>query len=325
MSRRLPALNLTALLAFSAFADLALYRVLNAAFLPSHPSTFDQRLLVNLGSFASNLSGVLGLPLAVGGLLRGLSSDQVFPRSLRITVSTIGVFFCVLAAMGVLWLGVGPRYQIHLRISHSFLVLFLMLGVWRGPRSVRAKVATTLFALPIVLEAAAVFCQRMSWARLEPGEIVRVAHALTWVAMGAAPVLLAPPVRRARQLAWAVVSAATLGAGLGAAVALRFDVVQTIAFYGLHVDLTGLGSFAEQLYAAVLVVAFACLGSAALSCLMVDGHRRLVGWGLLLLAASSQDLSSPKTALFTLCGLLAVALGSARAEPPAIPDLPAEA
>jgi hypothetical protein len=319
----LPALNLTALLAFSAFADLALCRVLNAAFLPTHPSTLDQRLLVNLGSFVSNLAGVLGLVLAASGIWRGLTADQIFPRSVRITVSTVGLFFCALAAMGVLWLGVGPRYQIHLRISHSFLVLFLLLGIWRGRRSLKAKLAITMFALPIVLEAAVVFCQRMSWSWSwsGPAAIVRIAHALTWVAMGAAPALLAPPVRRPRQLAWAVASAVTLSAAMGVAVALRFDVVQTVAFYGLHVDLTGLASSAERLYTAALVVAFAGLGSAALSCLTVAGGHRLVGWGLLLLAASSQDLSSPKTALFTLCGLLAMALGSlpARSSAP-LPD-----
>lgn len=310
MPRRLPQLNLTALLALAALVDLVLYRVLGVAFLPAHPSTVLPRILLVCGAFASNLAGVLGLSLVAIGLVRGLSGDRVFPRSMRITVSTIGLFFCMLAAMGVFWFGMGPRYHVHLRISHGFLVLFLMLGIWRGARPWRVKLALTLFALPIVLEALAVFCQRMAWARVEPALVVRAAHVITWAAMIATPVLLAPPMRKTRQLVWAVATAVALGAGLGAAVALRFDVVQAVAYYGLQVDLTGLGSWAEQIYTAAMVVAFACLGSATLSCLVARGPYRLVGWGLLLLAACGGDLSLPKTALFSLCGLLAIAVAT---------------
>jgi hypothetical protein len=317
MQRRLPALNLTALLAITALGELIFYRVLNAAFLPAQPSTFGQRWLVGFGSFVSNLAGILALLLAVMGLIRALASDGIFPRSMRITISTIGLFFSLLAAMGVLWLLVTPRYHIHLRISHGFLVFFLMLGIWHGSHSLRSKLAITLFSLPMVLEAVAIFCHRMAWTRIEPGLIVRLAHAITWAAMCAAPVLLAPRIRKSIHLAIPLVSAVVLGAGLGAVTALRFDLVQAVAFYGLRVDLTGLGSSAEQLYTGALVVAFASLGAATINCLVVRGPYRLVGWGLLLLAVSGQDLSSAKVALFTLCALLAVAMGTAHTDLPA--------
>lgn len=332
MPRRLPALNLTALLALSALAELILYRVLGAAFLPAQPGTLSERCLVDLGAFVSNLSGILALLLAATALLRALGPDHLFPRSMRITVTTISLFFAGLAAMGVLWFGVTARHHIHLRISHGFLVLFLMLGIWRGSHPLRGKVGVSLFALPVVLEAVAFFCHRMDWSWIQPAQIVHAAHAITWAAMCATPVLLAPRPRKRSHLAIAVGSAVLLGSGLCAVIVLRFDLVQAVAFYGLRIDLTGLASSAEQRYAAALIVALACLGGATASCLTAGGAQRLAGWGLVLLAVAGQDLTSAKPALFTLCGLLALSVASARrnsvaaiavsppdAEPPADP------
>lgn len=316
MPRRLPAPNLTALLALSALGELIFYRVLNTAFLPARPATWGQQWLVGFGAFIANLSGVLALLLVVFGLVRALGSNQVFPRSMRITVSTIGIFFSALAAMGVLWLLVTPRYHVHLRISHGFLVLFLMLGVWHGARSQRAKVAITLFALPMVLEAVAIFFHRMAWTRIEPVSIVRFAHAITWIAMCGAPILLAPKLRGAWHAAVMLVSGLLLGAGLGVATALSFDVVQAVAFYGLRIDLTGLSSSAEVLFTGALVVALSSLGAAAAACLVVPGPSRLVGLGLVLIAVSGQDLSSVRPAMFTLCGLLALVMGTLRTDVP---------
>ena len=312
MPRRLPALNLTALLALSALAELIFYRVLGTVFLPVQPTTLRERCLVDFGAFVSNLSGVLALLLVVIALVRALGSDRIFPRSMRITVTTIGLFFTGLAAMGVLWFLVTPRYYTHLRISHGFLVFFLMLGVWGGSHSLRAKVGVSLFALPMVLEAVALFYHRMGWTQIEPGQIVRVAHAITWAAMCAAPALLAPRPRKGSHLALALASGVLLGAGLGAVTALRFDLVQAIAFYGLRIDLTGLASSAERLYTGALIMALASLGAATVSCLITRGPYRLAGWGLILLAVTGQELSSAKPALFTLCGLLALAIASAR-------------
>jgi hypothetical protein len=326
MSRRLPALNLTALLALSALAELILYRVLGAAFLPAQPGTLPERCLVELGAFASNLSGILAWLLAVTAIVRALGADRIFPRSMRITVTTISLFFAGLAAMGVLWFFANPRYHIHLRISHGFLVLFLMIGIWQGSHTLRAKIGVSMFATPIVLEAIAFFCHRMEWTRIEPALFLRVAHAITWAGMCAAPVLLAPRPRKASQLAVALGSGVLLGSGLGAVTALRFDLVQAVAFYGLRIDLTGLASQAERLYTAALIVAVASLGAATVSCLTTRGPYRLVGWGLILLAVAGQELSSAKPALFTLCGLLALSVASARrsseaAEASSPPDL----
>jgi len=96
---------------------------------------------------------------------------------------------------------------------------------------------------------------------------------------------------------------------------LRFDLMQAVAFYGLRIDLSGLALTSERVYTGLLIVAFACLGAATASCLSVRGPSRLTGWGLLLLAVAGFDMTSPKAALFTLCGLLALAIASVQTTP----------
>jgi hypothetical protein len=306
MRRILAGLNLTALLALSALLELVFYRVVSAIFLPGQNGTPAEQWAASAALFVSNFSGILALLLTVVGLGHALRSDQIFPRSMRITVSTVGIFFAGLAGLGVLWM-LAPRYHVHMRISHGFLVFFLALGVWHGARPWRSKLAITLFAIPIVLQAAALFAHRMTWSRLDPAQLVRVGHAIALAAMTATPVLVAPwPWRKAR-MAVTVATGTIVAAALAAATVLRFDLMQAVAYYGLHIDLTGLGSSAERLYAGALIAAFACLGAATVACLIEKGESRLAGWALLLLGVAGMEIASPKPALFTLCGLLALA------------------
>jgi hypothetical protein len=301
---------LTAALAVAALADLVLFRVASAAFLPSHSGTTGERWLAGVALFASNLSGVLALVLAFTAMLFALGSDQIFPKSMRITVSTIGLFFCALAGIGVLG-DLAPQYQVHLRISQGFLAFFLAFGSWHGERARRAKLAITLFAGPIVLQALAVFWFRMGWARPTPAGMARVAHAGTLGAMIVAPFLVAPwPASRLRAVAMVLCGAILAAAGT-AAVVLRFDLVQAALFYGLRVDLAGLASTTERVYSAALITAFASVGAGIVGCLWAGARSRLAGWGLLLLAVAGAEMSSPKPALFALCGLLALAAASA--------------
>jgi hypothetical protein len=312
MRRFFPTPNLTAILALAALAELVLFRVVGSIFLSNQQSSAE-RWLAGLALFSSNLSGILGLILTVIGLSHALRSDRIFPRSMRITVSTIGLFFSVLAAMGVLLIFITPRYNIHLRISHGFLVFFLALGFWYRAGMWRSKLAVTLFALPIVIQASALFCQRMTWTRIDPAHLVLVGHALNLMAMTAAPVLLTPWPWTHRRTYLIVGIGLLLATGCSLATILRFDLVQAVAFYGLHIDLTGLTTSAERIYTGAVIAAFTCLGVAAVGCLAVRGPSRLAGWGLLLLAASGMEISSPKLALFSLCGLLALAIAGARA------------
>jgi len=325
MRRLPPAPNLTALLALAALADLVFYRVGTTIFLPSQGGTPAERWAAGTALFFSNLSGILALVLAAVALLVALGGDQVFPRSMRITVSTVGLFFCALAGIGVLW-SLAPQYNVHLRISHGFLVFFLALGVWHGGRSWRSKLGITLFAVPMVIQAMALFSLRMAWSTPDPSQLAKLAHLMSLTAMFASPLLVAPwPWGTAR----AVVTIATglvLATGFSLATALRFDLVQAALFFGLHIDLAGLASTSERLYSGALITVFACLGAAVANCLWGPAKSRLAGWGLVLIVAAGADISSPKPALFSLCGLLALAVASAAEKPVAkSAERPAEA
>lgn len=322
MRKLLPAPNLTALLAVAAVAELFLYRITNAIFLPSQDGTTAERWLAGAALFTSHFSGILALILAVVALVTALGGDHIFPRSMRITVSTIGLFFCALAGIGVLWT-LAPQYQVHLRISHAFLTLFLAVGLWHGGQPWRLKLGITLFALPIVIQAFIVFGLRMGWVHTAPGQLARLAHAMTLTAMIVAPLLLTQgPWRRLRVVLAAVVGLG-LAAGLASALVTRFDLVQAALFYGLSIDLGGLASTGERIYSAALVAAFASLGAGIAGSLAGSARSRLAGWGMLLMAVAGAEITSPKPALFTLCGLLALVVsGTAGTAPAAATDAP---
>jgi hypothetical protein len=318
MRRLLARPNLTAVLALSALVELIFYRILGAIFLPSQNGTTAERWAAGVALFVSNFSGILALLLAGAALLHALRSDQIFPPSMRITVSTVGVFFAAVTGLGLLWI-LAPGYYIYLRISHGFLVLFLALGIWHGARSWRSKLAITLFAIPMVLQAAALFVHRMGWSHLDPTQMLRVGHAITLAAMTATPVLVAPWPWRKSQIAITLVAGTLVAAFISAATVLRFDLVQAVAYYGLRIDLTGLGSSAERIYACALIAAFASLAATTAGCLVDKGKSRLAGWALLLLGVAGMEIGSPKPALFTLCGLLALAAATVQDNNPALP------
>jgi hypothetical protein len=289
----------------AALAELFLYRITSAIFLPSQDGTAAERWLATLALFASHFAGILALALAVAALLSALGGDGIFPRSMRITVSTIGLFFCALAGIGVLWT-LAPQYNVHLRISHAFLTMFLALGLFHSRRPWREKLGIMLFALPILIQAFIVFTLRMGWVQSGPGPIARVAHLMTLVAMIVAPLLLTRGPWSKLRVVLAAATGLLLAAGLASALVKRFDLVQAALFYGLSIDLGGLASTTEQIYSAALVAAFASLGAGIAGSLAGSAKSRLAGWGLLLMAVAGAEITSPKPALFTLCGLLAL-------------------
>jgi len=310
MRRYLPAINLTALLALAALADLVFYRIIDAIFLPGQSGSASERWLSDFSLFVSNLAGILALFMAVVATVQALRSEQVFPRSMRITVSTISLFSFVLAGMSLLWLPAAGRYHVHLRISHGFLVFFLALGVWHGSRPWRFKLGVTLFALPIAIQAAAIFFHRMTWSPMDPARMIHIGHALALTAMTAAPVLFAPWPGKVGRALTGLGAGLLFASALAAVVVLRFDLAQAIFFYGLGIDLTGLASSAERLYTGAIMLSFSCLTAATIACLFSPGRFRLAGWGLLLMAVAGMEISSAKSVLFTLCGLLAMAVAS---------------
>jgi hypothetical protein len=320
--RKLPLPNLTAVLALAALADLLLFRVASRIFLPTHDGTRTERWLMAAGLFFANFASILGLVLAVVALVLALGGDRIFPRGMRITVSTIGLFFCVLAAMGVLW-NLAPQLAIHLRVSHAFLTLFLAVGIWAGRSRWRCKVGITLFALPILIQAFVIFSMRMDWSHVASSQLARLAHAISLTAMLTAPLLLTTaPWTRLRVLG-AAGAGLLLAAGFAAALIRRFDLAQAALYYGLHIEIGGIASTAERIYAGALVTAYAALGVGIAANLLGRGRSRLAGWGLMLIGVAGAEIASPKAAIFTLCGLLALVVsGDAPAAVAAAADDP---
>lgn len=306
--------NLTAALAVAALAELVLHRLIERLFLPQQPSGV-ARVAADIGRFAFHLGGVLGLVVLVYALAVAVRRDQLFPRSMRFAVGIIALFFVTLAGIGVLFVPLPERFLIHLKTSHAFLAWFIVIAAWRGPGAVRGKVAVTLFALPAVLHALALFCDRAGWAQHIPAELARAAEICALLAGLLAPLLLRPDVLTRGQLA------AGAAAGLGTIVALvvalatAFDQVQTLALYGFRLDLPPLATPGALTYAALVIGAFAGLAVCITWSLPGAGGGRLIAYGLLLTGAAGFQTLSPSQVLFATCGLLAMATGAGRLTP----------
>jgi MFS family permease len=317
MPKAIPSPNLTAVLALAAVADLVLYRLGSHVFLPSQPTWGLARVLSDVGLFMSNLGGVLGVVLIAMVLLHALRGDTIFPRSMRITVSTIGIFFVILSLIGVLALPVPDRYVVYLLISHAFLAALVAVGLWRRRCPVRLKLAVTLFAAPLVLQTATKFCERMGWSPFLIGQCARMAQASVFFGLLLAPVLVPSRPLRALQ----VVS--MLGAGLIAlcllslAMVRYFGLAQVVALYGLRFDLPGAAGVLGTAYLAMVVAAYTSVTVAAAACLTGEAVSRLLGYGLLLLATTGHQIVATNQTLFSLCGLCALALGAVRLGDPA--------
>jgi hypothetical protein len=199
--------NLTGALAVVAVGDLVMHRLIERLFLPQQPTGL-ARLASEAGRFAFHLGSVLGLALVALTLYDSLRREDIFPRSMRFAVSIVGLFFVVAAGTAVLALQAIERYTavVHLiKTSHAFLALFIVMATWRSLGPMRAKVGVTLFALPAMLHALALFCNAMSWFHLFPTQLARTAEICALAAGALSPLLLPPtPLRQARPARCAV-------------------------------------------------------------------------------------------------------------------------
>jgi hypothetical protein len=304
--------NLTATLAVVAVADLILHRLIERLFLPQHPTGF-ALVASGAGRFAFHLGGVLGLVLVSVTLFHSLRRGGLFPRSMRFAVGSIGVFFVITSAIAVLALPLPERLMvqmIHLiKTSHAFLTWFIILALWRAPGPVRGKAGLTLFGLPAILHAVALFCDRVGWGQPFPSELARAAEICALTAGALSPLLLPSesPSRR-RTLAGATVGILTLAA-LVVALVVRFDLVQMLALYGFRLDLPQLTTPGAVTYVAMVIASFVGLAISVVWTLPEPGSGRLVGYGLVLLGAAGYQTLAPNQVLFATCGLLAVGAG----------------
>jgi hypothetical protein len=320
--------NLTAALAVAAVADLLFHRLGERLFFPQHPTGL-QGVAAVLGRFAFHLGGVLGLLVLVTALVLLIRRDEFFPRAMRVAVAIIGVVFAGVAAVGILFLQLPDQFLVHLKTSQAFLAWFVSLATWRAPGSPRAKLGVTLFALPPMLHAVALFASRMRGTPPVAVELGQAAEVCALLGGALAPLLLAPdPATGKRGLVGAGAAAGVLTlAVLLAALVSRFDLVQTLALYGFRLDLPTLASPGAVTYVALVIAAFVGLVMATVWSLG-DPGTRLVGYGLILTTAAGYQALSPNQVLFAACGLLALASGAthpAAVAPRAAPLLGAEA
>jgi hypothetical protein len=310
MSKVIPRPNLTAVLALAALADLVLYRLVSHVFLPSHTARSVAGVLSIAGQFLSNLGGVLGVVLFALVLVRAWRGDTIFPRSMRITISSIGLFFVVLAGAGVLAMPVSDYFVGYLRISHAFLAAFIAVAVWFRPSPHRLKLLVTLFAAPVVVQTTSMFFERKGWLPLQVLYGPRMGQALAFSGLLLAPFLI-PQLIKGRRAVFMLVGAILGLALLMLAMVRHYGLMQVMALYGLRFELPPATDLLGRSYAAMVVAAYVSTSVAALACMAAGATYRLLGYGLVLLAVTGHQIAATNQTVFSICGLCALALGAA--------------
>jgi hypothetical protein len=192
------------------------------------------------------------------------------------------------------------------------LAWFLILGLWRGAASIPSKIGVSLFALPAVLQGAAVIAQRAAGAQGVAQTLALAAERCALVAAVASPFLLVPgPLPPRRRLAGIAAGVLVLGGSIAALVA-AFDLVKTLMLYAFSHELPAPSSFRAVARLALTVAAFVGLAVSLTWVLPERGSARLLGLGLLLITTAGYQAASPHQIVLSLCGLVAVVLAIRR-------------
>jgi hypothetical protein len=308
-------LNLTALLAVLAVLDLIVDRWLTRIFLPASSVVRPgPRALMFAGSFLSYLGGALALLLFATCFLGLIRRRELYPRSLRMVASILAVFFVVLFVFAVSTYPGSVRLYVQLRTSQAFLAWMTSLAIWYGGLAIRTKLGVTLFMLPSILHTLALFLGEAAAFRATalPGQLVRVGELIAFLAAGAAPFLLlrAPASGAGVKLGW--VAGAVAATLVGVAAAIKFDLVQLLALYGLRLELPPLGVSGGWAY--LLLFALAVFGAVTviLPGLRGDGGERLIAYGVIMVVTAGYQIASPQDLAISVAGLLAIAVGAGR-------------
>lgn len=322
MRRLLSTINLTGILALLAVADLVFYRVISPLFLPNQSTTLFPQVLSFFAFYCAQLSSLLALTLVASALFRLLREGSIFPGPMRLPTGTIALFFIFLSVMGIFYIFSSPRYLTYLRLSHAFLVLFITRGIWLKNRPLSARIGVTLFALPLIAQALAEFLFQIGSKWINPIELARWGRAGILLFLAATPLLFCTrPLGLRRQLAGFLAAFLVLGTLLKMVIT-RFDLVQVVTYYGIRLELTELSTWRERAFLGLFMLAYSSFAFTVVTNLSQVGRSRLYGWGLVLIAATGLEITSPKLALFSLCGLLALAIASHQAPP--IPETSAQ-
>jgi hypothetical protein len=308
--------NLTAALVAVALLELSLNRLAGRLFFPratlslgggSHAAT----ALAACGPFLFQLTAILALSLLVVAFSGMLRRGELYPRTMRFSVAIIALVFVGFSARAILQGQLAPRFFLYLETSFGFLGLLTAAAFIRTPTLARVKLGVVLFSLPGVLHAVAILGAGWGQGSDTSTAMARAGEAALIVAAATAPFLLSPRPRRERHWVLPLVTAGTLTTLFALGLALRFDLMQASALYGLRMELPDAGSIAGVAY----VIAFFGWTYATTELCADKGGMRLTGYGLGLLALGGYDAGSPVELTLSLLGLIALAVGELRAAP----------
>lgn len=312
MPNQSPYGNLTAILVVVAFLELVIDRLLGHLFLSPACQTGIGCLLLRGGPFMMHLTGTLAFMVGTAGTFGHLRRVELFPRGMRLTIAALSAIFWLLVALSLLFGRIPERYQIHLETSFGFVVALLALSfVGSSAASARMRAGFGLFALPTLMHVAASVAARGGWLShgpIGPERLISLGELVLLLAAVTSPLLLLParlpPTRLGAGLALAAgVSAFFFVAFLG-----RTDLVQSIALYGVQLELPSALSMLGFLYALAL---FGYVTTVTVL-LLSAGPSRLSGLGICLIGLGGYQASSPVSLGLSLCGLLALATGLVR-------------
>lgn len=329
-------LNLTAVVAVLALFDLVVDRLVLRLFMPAtNPGGSGLGWLAFVAAFISYLGGALALLLFASSFLGLIRRRELFPRSLRMVASILAVFFVVLFTFCTSSYPSSPRLFIQLRTSQAFLAWIIGLAIWRASVPVRAKIGTTLFLLPPILHTAALFLGETSATRGGPlpGQLIRLGEVAAFLAAGCAPLLLPRTLREGRPTLVAFLLGAAAVAALAVTAALKFDLVQVLALYGLRLELPPLSVPGARGYLLLFALAVFGVVTAVIPALRAGGGSRLYAYGIIMVVSAGYQVGSPPDLAIATAGLLAMAVGITRrgnadAAPPVRPvsaEVPAAA
>lgn len=311
--RHAPYGNLTAALLLVAFLELVVDRLLGRLFLAPGCQAGWSCLWLRAGPLLLNLTGLLALMVGAGGIAGHLRRGELFPRGVRFTVAALSLVFLLLLAVSLLLGQMPGRFQVHLETSFSFVVGLLALSVVGSmATSARARVGFLLFALPGLLHVAALVFGRRGWigyGLVKPEQLTLAGELTLLLAAAGAPLLLLPREVPRQRLAAGLALAAGVGAFFFVAFVGRTDLVQTLVFYSVRLELPRALTVLGLWY---VVALFGFLTTAGVL-LLTPGASRLAGMGMCLLGVGGYETSSPVGLSISLCGLLALATGALRA------------
>jgi len=307
--------NLTAALLVVAVGELVVSRVIDRLFLTSlgphaasHPHGW-ARFFLGAGPFLTNLCGVLAIGLFAGAVVGLVKRGELFPRALRITTAFISLFLVALAIQGLMLGHLGERTFAHLEISSGFLSLLILLSVWFAPIRRAAKAAFSFLALPGLLHVISVFCESTGFLKgsaVTPVALATVGEGFLFLAGFFLPLTVRQTRRSPVLGAWLVTALVVTSYAL--LVALRYDLLATLALHGLRVDL-------PELPSVLGILSLFSLGGFVWSLVRLasdKGPSRLMAYGALLVAVAGYQVVSPVEMSVSLVGLLAFATGLVR-------------